>query len=214
MEPILAPRLDEKNLTTMQIGLFFAIFPCFYIPCSVLVNFISNKIERRVRMILSSIISCVGLLCVGPSSFLHFPDSIPVMCVGQAIVGAMLANQLIPGLPEMEAAAVMHFPKQERKVNNMSAGIFNSFLGIGQIVAPLYGSTANQFLGFQNTTTIAAGLDLVFAIIYFTFAGGYSAFRNTCRNFRSPGVPLSPIARSKEERDVRRASPLLSPHIQ
>ena len=36
MEPILAPRLAEKGLNTVQIGLFFAIFPLAYIPCSTL----------------------------------------------------------------------------------------------------------------------------------------------------------------------------------
>ena len=36
MEPILAPRLTEKGLSTMQIGLFFGIFPLAYIPCSML----------------------------------------------------------------------------------------------------------------------------------------------------------------------------------
>ena len=37
MEPILANRLVEKDLTVMQTGLFFAIFPVFYIPSSILV---------------------------------------------------------------------------------------------------------------------------------------------------------------------------------
>ena len=37
MEFILANRLVEKNLTVMQTGLFFAIFPVFYIPNSILV---------------------------------------------------------------------------------------------------------------------------------------------------------------------------------
>ena len=43
----------------------------------------------------------------------------------------MLAMQLIPGLPEMVEGALVHFPGQEREVNNMSSGIFNSFLGLG-----------------------------------------------------------------------------------
>ena len=82
MEPIVAPRLVEKGLNTMQIGLFFAIFPCFYIPFSILVQYIPKKIERRVRMILASVIFCIGFLCVGPSELLHFGDSLVVMGIG------------------------------------------------------------------------------------------------------------------------------------
>ena len=59
----------------------------------------------------------------------------------------------------------------------MASGAFNSFLGIGQVIAPLYGSTANALLGFKHTTTISAALDLSFAILYFAFAGGATAFR-------------------------------------
>ena len=67
MEPILAPRLAEKGLNTMQIGLFFAIFPIAYIPCSMLQQYVPNKIEKRVRMISASVISAVAFMCVGPS---------------------------------------------------------------------------------------------------------------------------------------------------
>ena len=37
MEPILAERLTEFSLTSMQIGFFFAIWPIFYIPASIAV---------------------------------------------------------------------------------------------------------------------------------------------------------------------------------
>ena len=42
MEPILAERLVDFDLSSMQIGLFFAIFATFYIPASVLVCLIPN----------------------------------------------------------------------------------------------------------------------------------------------------------------------------
>lgn len=37
MEPILAERLVEFDLNSMQIGFFFAIWPVFYIPASIIV---------------------------------------------------------------------------------------------------------------------------------------------------------------------------------
>ena len=92
MEPILAQRLTQHNLTTMQIGLFFSIFPAFYISCSLLMPLFSPKIDKRVRMILSAVIYGVACLLIGPSQLLYFPDSLALMCVGQAIGGSMLAN--------------------------------------------------------------------------------------------------------------------------
>ena len=40
MEPILAERLVDFDLNSMQIGLFFAIWPVFYIPASIAVQYV------------------------------------------------------------------------------------------------------------------------------------------------------------------------------
>ena len=53
------------------------------------------------------------------------------MGVGQALVGIFTATMMIPGLPEMVESTLPHFPGQEQLVNDLSSGIFNSFLGLG-----------------------------------------------------------------------------------
>ena len=167
----------------MQIGIFFAIFPVAYIPCSMLQQYMPNKIEKRVRMILASVISAVAFLCVGPSELFRFGDSLVVMGIGQFFVGVTLAIQLIPGLPEMVECALEHYPTQERDVKNMSSAMYNSLLGVGQVIAPLYGSSLTQLVGFKHTTELSAALDFVFAVLFFIFAGGATAFSMTYRNF-------------------------------
>lgn len=67
LEPIMAPRLVSFNMTPLQIGLFFSIYPIFYIPSSILVQYIPGKIEKRVTMILAGLITATGFLFVGPS---------------------------------------------------------------------------------------------------------------------------------------------------
>ena len=44
MEPILAFRLDQFNLSQLQIGLFFTILPVFYIPTSIVVQYVPKGI--------------------------------------------------------------------------------------------------------------------------------------------------------------------------
>ena len=61
-------------------------------------------------MILASIVASIAFLCVGPSLMLNFGDSLLVMGIGQGLVGATLAMQLIPALPEMVEGALEHFP--------------------------------------------------------------------------------------------------------
>ena len=67
MEPILAERLVGKHLTTMQIGLFFTIFPIVYITCNFTAYCIPQKIEKRVVLILSFVSFCIAYLLIGPS---------------------------------------------------------------------------------------------------------------------------------------------------
>jgi hypothetical protein len=62
------------------------------------------------------------------------------MALGQIMHGIVDPLILVPSLPEMIDSAMIAFPDQEQKINDLSSAIFNSFLGIGQISGPLYGS--------------------------------------------------------------------------
>ena len=74
--------------------------------------------------------SGVAFCFVGPSFILRFPNSLVVMGIGQSLVDIFTATMMIPGLPEMvESSIPLYPPSQEREVNNLSSGIYNSFLG-------------------------------------------------------------------------------------
>lgn len=79
----------------------------------------------------------------------------------------------------MVETAITLYPGQERMVNDLSSGIFNSFLGIGQVIAPAYGSFLTEAVGFRMTCDIVAIILFVFAILYFAIAGGAEAFRSS-----------------------------------
>jgi MFS family permease len=67
MEPILARRLTDFNLTQMEIGMFFAICPVFYITGSLLVQLIPKQVERRLTIVVFSLLNFICFLFVGPS---------------------------------------------------------------------------------------------------------------------------------------------------
>ena len=179
MEPILAERLVEFDLTSLQIGLFFAIWPVFYIPASVLVQYMPRSIDRRVTIILSALFCGIAFIFVGPSEIFGFPNSLVLMGFGQALVGIFTAFMMIPGLPEMVESTIPLFPNQERQVNDISAGLYNAFLGFGQVMAPGYGAFMTEAVGFQMTADVVAIVCFIFATIYFLIAGGFTAFRSS-----------------------------------
>ena len=68
MEPILAIRLNDfTNLSQIRRGLFFAVMPCFYIPASLIIQYVPSKIEKRVVIISSMVGLFIAFLLVGPS---------------------------------------------------------------------------------------------------------------------------------------------------
>ena len=181
MEPILAERLTDFDLTSMQIGIFFAIYAIFYIPSSVVVQFLPKRVDKRFTIILSSLLTGVSFLFVGPSQIFQFPDSLVLMGIGQALAGIFTAFMMIPGLPEMVESTLPLYPGQEREVNDLSSGLFNAFLGIGQVFAPFYGAFMVEAVGFRMTSDIVGVICMFFALTYFIVAGGTNAFKKTCR---------------------------------
>ena len=55
---------------------------------------------------------------------------------------------MVTSLPEMIASSLEHYPSQEERVNDLSSGLFNMFLGIGLVAGPLYGAFVTQYFGF------------------------------------------------------------------
>ena len=82
MEPILAERLVEFNLNTIERGLFFAILPVLYIPATIMVQYVPQSIEKRFTIIVSAFGSGIAFLFVGPSELCDFPNSLVLMGIG------------------------------------------------------------------------------------------------------------------------------------
>ena len=110
MEPILAARLVEKDLTVMQTGLFFGILPVLWIISCFLIQYLPKKIEKRALILFASLLSTVALLCMGPSSIPDFSDSLIVMIIGQAMFGSVYAFIMIPSLLESLEVGLQCFP--------------------------------------------------------------------------------------------------------
>jgi len=179
MEPILAYRLADFNLTQQQIGLFFTLLPVLYIVTSVAVQYMPKTIQKRAVLITAIFLSFFVNICVGPSIVFGFPDSLFVMGIGQLLHGLVDPFIIVPSLPEMIDAVVPLYPNDEFLVNDLSSGIFNCFLGIGQIVGPLYGSLMTQRFGFRYATDYVAIFCFFFSIFYFFFGDGYRGFRQS-----------------------------------
>lgn len=67
MEPILAIRLNDFSLSQIRRGLFFAVLPCFYIPASLMIQYVPSQVKKRAIIISSMTGLFAAFLFVGPS---------------------------------------------------------------------------------------------------------------------------------------------------
>lgn len=185
-EPILALRLEDYDTTTIQKGMCMSIYGFVYIIGTLTVPHIPETISKRFTLIVSSLLMGIFLFLVGPSKILGFEDSLTLMIVGLFITANFLAPLVIPVLPEMIEAAEEKFSANQKQVTGDYTGaLLSTFLGLGQVLGPLFGATTYAQLGFKVTQDIMAIICIVFAIIYFFVADGKTSFKETFKSSKS-----------------------------
>lgn len=87
-------------------------------------------------------------------------------------------------------SAMIANPDQEYVINDLSSAIFNTFLGIGQVTAPLYSTTMTSNFNFQYTAEVLGIFCCGFGLVYFIFGGGIDALRNSSCTGTQIGIGL------------------------
>lgn len=134
-----------------------------------------NGVQKRAIIIIACILSFFGNLFVGPSKLFSFPDTVWMAVVGQIAHGIVDPFILVPSLPEMIESVIPHYPGQEEKINDLSSGLFNMFLGIGQVIGPLYGAIVTETYGYKVCADVVAIISLFFAVLYYLITDGKEA---------------------------------------
>ena len=153
-----------------------------YIIGTFLTPYIPDRIEKRFTLIVSCFLMGVCLFFVGPSKLFGLEESLTLMIIGLFLTANFLAPTVIPVLPEILAAVEEKVDKSEmQKAGDYSGALLNTALGLGQVLGPLMGASFYAQWGFRTTEDIIALLCITLSILYFTFAGGYTAFKQTFR---------------------------------
>lgn len=86
--------------------------------------------------------------------------------------------------------AIDEYPDEEFVINDLSSAIFNTFLGIGQIMGPLYGALMTHATSFSWTADVLGIFCLCFGVLYFFICNGPEAFKNSQLKDGDRGLPL------------------------
>ena len=179
-EPILALRLKDYNASTIQTGMCLSIYGFVYIIGTIAMPYVPERISKRFILMFSCFFMGIFLFLVGPSQLLGFRESLLTMVIGLFLTANFLAPLAIPVLPEMQEATMEKFPNfDSQQIGNYNGALFSSFLGLGQVLGPLFGASTYAALNFRLTQDIMALICIVFAVLYFFCADGKSAIIET-----------------------------------
>jgi predicted MFS family arabinose efflux permease len=167
VEPILATRLDTYfHLGKKEIGFIFSLSNFVYIPSALLLQFaLVGSRKRRLVIFLSTAITPLAVMLVGSTS-IHW------LIIGILLLGLLPTPVFVMLLPSMQEDALAVYQdnvRYRRMANDLTAGMFNSFLSLGQVLGYCLGPTLNAMVGFSTTTWAVASLIMMQAISYYYF---------------------------------------------
>ena len=167
VEPILSLRMSSFHLGKKEIGVIFSLSNVVYIPAVLLLQYAfvgSNMRRRRFIVLISIAFTPLAVLLIGSHSVLF-------LVFGMLLLGLLPTPVWIMLLPSMQEDALAIYPDTRhcRVANDLTAGIYNSFMILGQVVGYVIGPALNAIVGFGKTTWIVGGLILTQAILYYYF---------------------------------------------
>lgn len=179
MEPVLAFRLEEFNISPTYVGTFFSIQPVSYVILSFTITWFTDMFSNRGLLMFGGLFCGLSMVLVGPSHYL--PNDLNLMALGQLLLGGFSLFLMVPAIPEMISVASKLYPKRIIEITDISAGVFNCCLGVGMVVAPIFGSNMTKLYDFRNTSDIVGIVLVTYAVIYFILGGGLSLLKAGCK---------------------------------
>ena len=206
MEPILALRLTDFNLSEVQIGIFFAIWPSLFLTSSIISRHLPNSVDKRVTLMLSAFLSGMIFFFVGPSAIVSIKESLIIMGIGQSLVGMFCGFMYSQSLSEMISAAKQVYPncKDDREIEKLALKIQIVSIGISMILASVFGAFVTGAVGFRMTTDIMVIVMSIHACLYFVLADGTTAFRSTCRSKKGRSNQLKSFKANADDNDFKK----------
>jgi len=118
--------------------LFFGLLSIGSVIGGITILYSPDHIDYKVFLILSSFLSSFAFSLNGPNKFL--PDSLILMGIGNVITGYSSIYQSCLSITEMVKTTKEMCPNEKEKCGDYCAAIYNTSLGIGQTLGPIYGA--------------------------------------------------------------------------
>ena len=182
----------QFDVAAKDMGYYFAFLSIPYFLSALIVSNYFNSVPRKLLFVMCFCLSTIGMMFLGPSQVLGFPNEKVFLMVGLLILGLVQALVFVPTLPEA-IAVIQHKYKiveksnmeLDNKLNDVMGSIicfiFNFFGFIGPIIGGwMYDiMSKNENTSYRITLDINMFFELIMVIVFLVFNCGLLVFKNT-----------------------------------
>jgi MFS family permease len=174
MLPILSLYLlSLKGFTTPWLVLYFSLPATLFILNALLTQLYCKLLTRRAVIFIGALIFAASILLVG--TLLGPVNNPAVILLGLCLNSFGGAMIVVPVYPEMVSSIERQLGISGNELNSVTAGYFNSCIGIGEAIGPITASLLTSF-GFRHSQYVVGFLSAVFCIAYFFYNGMFTMF--------------------------------------
>jgi len=180
-DPVFATRIGEFNVSENTLGLFFCISAFTYFIMALVVGSFARKYEQLAFVTTGLAVLPIAYFFIGPSQFLHFPNKLFLIPIGQILIGlggSLILIPMIPALLKSVNDEVPHTDESMAELKDKVAGAWNSMGGIGSVIGPILSGYLVSSQGFRSMCDILALCIIIFGVFFFKFTNALSVFQD------------------------------------
>ncbi|KAJ7334327.1 hypothetical protein OS493_014637 [Desmophyllum pertusum] len=192
LDPTFAPYMKKFGLGPSKVGLLFLLCAGCYAVSAPLVGWICDKTGKtRVVIIIGAIFVIIGILLLAPAPFITFlpQRQVWLVCVSMGLLGAAVSAYQVPCMPDMLETARDHGMPQDISTHGVLSGIFNAMASIGAFLGPTVSGLTENYLTFEWSTVVLAGIlgvQIIVLAIFTLFDQGRKRIRKYSTRGKEP----------------------------
>ncbi|KAL3104197.1 hypothetical protein niasHS_002224 [Heterodera schachtii] len=169
-DPTLSGHLSSFNLSTTMVGLIFLLCGGFYCLTAPLWGLILDRCQCcNILMLFGSLATIFSMLFVGPSPLIPIEKNLFFIGLSMAVLGIAAGALYIPTFQRCLDAVKENGYDDSFQTYGCVSGVFQSAFAFGSFIGPTLGGWGVESIGFPLTTTIIAGINIIFIFALFCF---------------------------------------------
>jgi MFS family permease len=163
LDPTVEPHFRQYNLgTTGFVGIVFLLMSFAYAVLSPITGWIATKMENKYPlMIIGLLLSSLGLVLLGPSSFIPVTPNVWMSTISMVIMGFAYAVAFIPTFECILDLAIEKGFADNVKTYSLVSGLWSSMYSLGEVSGPLFGGLFVDVFDFRHGVTVMAGFSFI-----------------------------------------------------